>query len=335
MIRRVTPLLLAAIVIALAPTPAAAADDFTLPFHSPTISLSYGVDRDPRIGWQLDWTGQLWHDTVAHPGRVYDQHAGLDYGMPTMTTVAAARKGTVIDLEEAWGTNDHSGAGNFVRLRHADGRETVYYHLAQNGALVGMNESVQAGQPIGRSGCSGNCTGPHLHFQLLKKVGSAWQSLDPMFSRLWTTWPGRVPYLAAYRAESYGGTVAIKRLSTVTHWVEFTNTGGRTWYRDGTQGRLLLGTWNPAARTSAFRAADWPAAWVATYLDPASVPPNGVGRFTFGLRAPSTVGSYTEAFNLRADPVTWFDHARLGAYYVPIYVTSGQQPCPSACLESR
>jgi murein DD-endopeptidase MepM/ murein hydrolase activator NlpD len=319
-------IVLAASLLALLPSPATAADDFTLPFHNPAITLSYGVDRDPRLGYQLDWTGQAWHDTAAHPGRVYDQHSGLDFGMPTLTTVAAARSGTVVDLEEAWGTNDHSGGGNFVRLRHADGRETVYYHLAQNGALVGMHQAVLAGQAIGRSGCSGNCTGPHLHFQLLRLVGGSWQSLDPMFSRLWTTWPGRVPFLAAYRAESNAGTVAIKRLTTVTHWVEFRNTGGRTWLRDGSAGRVLLGTWNPVARTSVFRAADWPAAWVPTYLDVASVPPDGIGRFTFGLRAPSTVGSYREAFNLRIDPVTWFDHARLGGYYVPLHVYGGQLP---------
>jgi hypothetical protein len=75
-----------------------------------------------------------------------------------------------------------------------------------------------------------------------------------------------------------------------------------------------------------FRAADWPSYWIATYLDQATVAPDGIGRFTFGLRAPSTTGSYSEAFNLRVDPVSWFDHARLGGYYVPLYVYSGQQP---------
>ena len=44
--------------------PAAAADDFTLPFHNPAVTLSYGLDRDPRPGYQLDWAGQLWHDSV-------------------------------------------------------------------------------------------------------------------------------------------------------------------------------------------------------------------------------------------------------------------------------
>lgn len=305
--------------------PVAAVDDFTLPFHNPAVTLSYGMDRDPRPGYQLDWTGQLWHDSVPHYGRVYDQHTGLDYGMPSLTTVAAARSGTVVGIEEGFGTNEHGPFGNFVRLRHADGRDTLYYHLAQNGALVSPGQAVAAGQAVGRSGCSGLCTGPHLHFELLVPSGG-WHSVDPMAGRLWTTWPGRVAYLAAYHTESNGSTVAIKRLTTVTHWVQFRNTGGRTWSRDAVGSRLLLGTWNPGGRSSVFRAADWPVWWVPTFLDPVTVPPDGVGRLTFGLRAPSSTGTYWEYFNLRVDPVLWFDHARLGGYYIPLYVYSGQQP---------
>ncbi len=308
------------------PGTAAAADDFTLPFYSPATPLTYGMDRDLRVGHQLDWTGQAWHDTAAHYGRVYDQHTGIDYGMVLQTVVAAARNGTVVDIEEGFGTNDHSGPGNFVRVRHVDGRETLYYHLAQNGALVGLGQAVLAGQTIARSGCSGNCSGPHLHFELLQLSGGAWRSVDPQAEHRWTTWPGRVPYVAVYRAESNGSTVAIKRLTTVTHWVEFRNTGGRSWSRDAAGSRLLLGTWNPAARSSVFRAADWPSWWIPTYLDQATVAPDGVGRFTFGLKAPSTTGSYSEAFDLKVDPLYWFDHARLGGYYIPLYVYSGQLP---------
>jgi murein DD-endopeptidase MepM/ murein hydrolase activator NlpD len=305
--------------------PVAAADDFTLPFFNPGITLSYGVDRDPRIGYQLDWTGQLWVDSVAHAGRVYDQHTGSDYGMPVQTAVAAARSGMVVSLEEGFGTYSHGDYGNFVRVRHADGRETVYYHLAQQGALVTVGQWVAAGLAIAYSGCSGICTGPHLHFELLRPGSGGWQSVDPMSGRLWTTWPGRVAYMAAYVGESNGSTEVVKRLATITHWVDFRNTGGRTWLRDGPGDRVLLGTWNPAGRASVFRAPDWPATWISTYLDQASVVPDGVGRFTFGLRAPATSGSYSEAFNLEAYPTIWFDWARLGGFYVPIFVTSGQQ----------
>jgi murein DD-endopeptidase MepM/ murein hydrolase activator NlpD len=323
---RILAVALALACAAVAAGPVQAADDFTLPFANPSIGLGYGVDRDLRVGYQLDWTGQAWHDTAAHAGRVYDQHTGLDYPMGLQSPVLAARNGTVVDLEEGFGTNSHGPYGNFVRVRHVDGRDTLYYHLAQSGALVGIGQAVMAGQTIAASGCSGICTGPHLHFELLKPIGGGWQSVDPMFEHRWTTWPGRVPYLAAYRTESYGGTVAVKRLTTVTHWVEFWNRGGRTWSRDTAAARLVLGTWNPAARASVFAAADWSGSWIPTFLDQASVPPDGVGRFTFGLRAPGTNGSYSEAFNLRIHPFAWFDWGRLGGYYVPLVVYSGQQP---------
>jgi hypothetical protein len=46
-----------------------------------------------------------------------------------------------------------------------------------------------------------------------------------------------------------------------------------------------------------------------------------VGRFTFGLRGSPKVGSYVETFNLLSQGVRWFDHDRLGGFYIPIIVT--------------
>jgi murein DD-endopeptidase MepM/ murein hydrolase activator NlpD len=302
----------------------AAADDYTLPFYEPAVTLAYGVDRDPRVGVQLDYTGKTWWDGVPHPGRVYDNHTGLDYPMPLRSPVAAAKDGTVLDSEGGFGTQQWGNFGNFVLVRHPDGRRTLYYHLASaadGGISVGIGEAVVDGDQVGRSGCSGLCTGPHLHFEMLVEQGLLLLTTDPMFQRLWTTWPGRVPFLAAYVRESNPGTEVVRRWQTITHWVEFRNTGGRAWKPSGMPGRILLATWNPPTHASPFRAADWPTATVATLLDQATVTPDQVGRFTFGIRGSPPVGSYTETFNLLADSVRWFDHAALGGFYVPIVVT--------------
>ena len=56
-----------------------AVDDYTLPFYDRDVTLLYGVDRDPRASIQLDYTGKTWFDADPHPGRVYDNHTGLDY----------------------------------------------------------------------------------------------------------------------------------------------------------------------------------------------------------------------------------------------------------------
>ncbi len=304
-----------------------ATDDYTLPFYDPGVSLSYGVDRDRRLDHQLDWTGQTWNDGAPHAGRVYDQHSGVDYPMALRSEVAAAKDGTVIDVEGSFGTNAFGNFGNFVLLEHADGRQTLYYHLASaadGGIAVAVGDAVVAGQPIGRSGCSGYCFGAHLHFEMLVWSSSLhdFQPADPLAERRWTTWPGRIPFDASYVRESNSGTELIKRGQTITHWVEFRNTGGRTWRNAGSLGRLALGTWSPASHASLFRATDWPSSWIATYLDAATVPPDGVGRFTFGLRGSPVAGSYRETFNLVAQSVHWFDHGRLGGFYVPIVISN-------------
>jgi len=306
---------------------ASATDNYTLPFYDPGVSLSYGVDRDPALNRQLDWTGQTWNDGVPHWGRVYDQHSGVDYPMVLRSDVAAANDGTVIDVEGGFGTSQFGAFGNFVLLEHADGRRSLYYHLAsaaEGGIAVGVGEAVVAGEPLGRSGCSGNCHGAHLHFELLgwNATASAWRPIDPLAERRWTTWPGRIPFDAAYVRESNGGTEVIRRGQTIGHWVEFRNTGGRSWRNTGANGRIGLATWSPAAHISPFRALDWPSAWMATLLDVAVVPPDGVGRFTFGLRGGPAPGSYSETFNLLSQSVRWFDHARLGGFYIPIIVSN-------------
>jgi murein DD-endopeptidase MepM/ murein hydrolase activator NlpD len=304
--------------------PARATDDYTLPFHDPSVSLSYGVDRDPRVGIQLDYTGTIWYDTAPHPGRVYDNHTGLDYPMGVYSPVVAAKDGVVADTEGGFGTQQFGDFGNFVRIRHSDGRHTLYYHLASwadGGIPVAFDEDVAAGQKVGLSGCSGYCFGPHLHFEVLVKVGIDLVTSDPMFHRLWTTWPGRVPFLAAYVRESNDGTEVVRQGRTITHWVEFRNRGGREWRPGIWPGRIVLGTWNPPNHDSPFVASDWTNSWLATRVD-AQAAPDEVGRFTFGIRGGPPPGSYDETFNLLAQGVGWFDHDRLGAFHVPIIVSS-------------
>ena len=321
-----TVLLLAALAV-LGAGAVAATDDYTLPFYDPAVTLSYGVDRDRLLNRQLDWTGQAWNDGLPHYGRVYDQHSGIDYPMPLLSDLAAARDGTVIDREGGFGTQQFGSFGNFLLVEHPDGKRTLYYHLASTadgGLAASIGQSVVAGQRIGRSGCSGTCYGAHLHFEL--RVWNAttrtWNFTDPMAERRWTTWPGRVPFLATYLRENNAGTEVVGLGKTITHWVEFRNAGGRIWRSTGLPGRLALATWKPAYHSSPFRAADWSAAWLATVVDSATVAPDGTGRFTFGIRGGPAPGSYVETFNLLAQDVRWFDHARLGSFYVPIVVTN-------------
>jgi peptidoglycan DL-endopeptidase CwlO len=85
-------------------------------------------------------------------------HPGIDIGVPTGTPIHAAGNGTVVWC--GW----MSGYGNLVMIDHHNGLATLYGH--QSRIAVSCNQQVSQGQTIGYVGCTGFCTGPHLHFEV-------------------------------------------------------------------------------------------------------------------------------------------------------------------------
>jgi murein DD-endopeptidase MepM/ murein hydrolase activator NlpD len=94
-------------------------------------------------------------------------HEGIDIAAPTGTTVHAAASGRVIVA--GW----MGGYGNLIVIDHGGGLATAYAHLSS--IWVGGG-SVSQGQGIGAVGCTGSCTGSHLHFEV-RVNGSA---VDPL-----------------------------------------------------------------------------------------------------------------------------------------------------------
>ena len=85
-------------------------------------------------------------------------HTGVDFVVPTGTTIKAVAAGTVVSAA-------YDGAyGNEVVIRHADGEYSQYAHMSQ--LSVSAGQTVTEGQQIGLSGATGNVTGPHLHFEI-------------------------------------------------------------------------------------------------------------------------------------------------------------------------
>lgn len=100
----------------------------------------------------------------------YPGHYGVDFPVGIGTPVHAVSNAIVSKVASLT-----SSYGRHIFLRHADGLVTVYAHLSQLMASVGQH--VKTGQVIGRSGNTGNSTGPHLHFET--RVGGGYPGPNP------------------------------------------------------------------------------------------------------------------------------------------------------------
>ncbi len=115
---------------------------------------------DPLVRLPFDGTHRLTQGFGENPD-VYARfgipgHNGIDFSMPTGTSILAVDAGKVIAKVE-----DPEGFGKYIKLQHSWG-QTLYAHL--NEFKIRKNQKVQAGQEIGLSGNTGFSTGPHLHF---------------------------------------------------------------------------------------------------------------------------------------------------------------------------
>ena len=88
-------------------------------------------------------------------------HPGIDIGILRSSAVRAAEPGRVVAVGERRG---FEGYGNLVKVSLGNGWVALYAHLA--GWRVRVGEHVAAGQRLGTAGCTGWCTGTHLHFEL-------------------------------------------------------------------------------------------------------------------------------------------------------------------------
>lgn len=84
-------------------------------------------------------------------------HAGIDIDGNTGDPIRAAKSGTVV------GVQCGSGYGICTILDHGGGVATLYAHMTRKAVSGG---AVEQGQVIGFVGCTGSCTGPHLHFEV-------------------------------------------------------------------------------------------------------------------------------------------------------------------------
>ena len=123
--------------------------------YTPGFPLQFPLPGQSRktsgYGWRTDPMGGLGDDF----------HIGNDLAAAQGTPVLAAADGVVRMA------GSHKSYGNYLRILHADGDETLYAHMQY--LFVKAGECVTAGQSLGTVGETGNATGPHLHFEILHR----------------------------------------------------------------------------------------------------------------------------------------------------------------------
>jgi murein DD-endopeptidase MepM/ murein hydrolase activator NlpD len=108
----------------------------------------------PANGTVTDGFGPRW-------GRM---HKGVDIGILSSLRVRAAAPGVVRRTGYVPG---YEGYGKVVLVDVGRGYRVLYAHLSR--IAVHRGQHVGAGQRLGRAGCTGSCTGTHLHFEVRKR----------------------------------------------------------------------------------------------------------------------------------------------------------------------
>jgi murein DD-endopeptidase MepM/ murein hydrolase activator NlpD len=109
-------------------------------------------------------------------------HTGVDYAVPTGTDIVAVADGKIESAN--WGS-----AYGTQLVQKVNGGWVIYAHLSKT--LVKPGDVVKEGQSIGKSGSTGNSSGPHLHFEMRNNIRwSSGRDLDP--SKILGTKPASV-----------------------------------------------------------------------------------------------------------------------------------------------
>jgi murein DD-endopeptidase MepM/ murein hydrolase activator NlpD len=130
-----------------------------------------------------------------HPiRRVYAPHYGVDYAAPLGTPVQATADGVVVSA--GW----NGGAGRMVRLRHKNNYETMYLHLQSFAQGIRARTRVKGGDVIGYVGSSGDSTGPHVDYRILRGGGY----LNPLSAKFAPVEPLKPEFVEEYKKSVAG-----------------------------------------------------------------------------------------------------------------------------------
>ena len=88
-------------------------------------------------------------------------HYGMDYSAKVGTEIYATGDGVISKVKRS-----KRGYGNYVKINHGFGYETLYAHMSKY--IVKKGQKVKRGEVIGYVGNTGISTAPHLHYEVRK-----------------------------------------------------------------------------------------------------------------------------------------------------------------------
>jgi len=235
---------------AAAPAPQAAPDADTAPR---TVPISAPTPARGACGSLLLGSPVKGTVTSGFGPRWGRNHDGIDIAAPTGTAIRAAECGVVSF------SGVQSGYGNMVCVKHSSRFETCYAHMSRK--AVSSGQQVRKGQVIGYVGCTGSCTGPHLHFET--RVDGSARDPRPYLAG------GSVPGAPTVRAAAAKAAQSKPRATTVVQSRETVQAAGGASAPVAARAPVPAASTAPAAPASAAPAAPVPSAPVQASPAPA------------------------------------------------------------------
>ena len=113
------------------------------PVNGARLSSSFGMRKHPIDGFNK-------------------MHRGTDFAAPLGTPIMASGNGMI--TRARW----CGGGGNCIQIKHNSTYSTIYAHMSKFAVGIRNGIRVKQGQIIGYVGSTGNSTGPHLHYEVIK-----------------------------------------------------------------------------------------------------------------------------------------------------------------------
>ena len=113
------------------------------PINGARLSSSFGMRKHPIDGYNK-------------------MHKGTDFAAPMGTPIMASGDGIITRAKWC------GGGGNCIQIKHNKTYETIYAHMKNFAYGIRVGLRVKQGQIIGYVGSTGNSTGPHLHYEVIK-----------------------------------------------------------------------------------------------------------------------------------------------------------------------